>query len=83
MINCGISDDIGDIVKSMDFPVTAYVDHLSQIQLNLPTDKSSYYPGDTLTFNHQILDKLGNTINTNFRSELSINIETTAFIAFL
>eukprot|EP01084_Bolivina_argentea_P099773 179304_1 len=69
-----------DLVNSMNSSITCYVDHLSQVQLNLSARSSlSYYPGNILSFDHYILDKLGHEIVTNYTSELSIYIVTSSF----
>ena len=63
------------IIKSMSSSVTNYVNHLSQTQLALSGDSSYYYPGKILLFTYQLLDKLNNKIQTNYTSQIAINIE--------
>ena len=42
--------------------------------MNLTVPSLSYYPGKSIKFNYEILDKLNNTISTNITSDMSIHI---------
>ena len=78
LISCVISTQ-GYLQSTLNSSVTSYIEHLSQYRLNLIPESLSYYPGGKLLFKHQILDKLGNIIPTNYTSSLSIGIQTSSF----
>ena len=50
------------------------LNHVSQSQMNLALRSPLYYPGEKLSFNHQILDKLNNKISTSYTWKMSINV---------
>ena len=69
----------GDLIESLNSSVTSYINHLSPIQLNLSANSPYYYPGQSLTFHYNIMDKIGTKISINNISRLGINIETNSF----
>ena len=72
-----ICEENGD-TKYLSNPVLKTVDHLSQYQLNILPESTSYYPGQILSFKLEILDKLGNKISTNSTPEISVVIESSS-----
>ena len=73
---------VDDFIESWDSNSSAvsYINHLSPIQLNLSVNSSYYYPGESLIFYYNILDKIGNKISINYISMfLMINIKTNLF----
>ena len=81
LLNCSNKSNSDDLIKSLDSSVTSYINHLSPIQFTLSVNSSSYYPGQSLIFNYDILDKIGNKISINNISRFSINIKTNSFFS--
>ena len=58
LLQCEHPYEFDDLIDSLDLSVTSYINHLSPIQFNLSIYSSSYYPGQSLIFHYDILDKL-------------------------
>ena len=65
--------------KSYGKSVTGYVNHLNPIQVNISSELSTYYPGQSLRFQYNILDRLGNIIPSNLTNAFIILFETDKF----
>ena len=82
LLRCKNPYDFDDLIDSLDSFVTSYINHLSSTQLNLSVYSSSYYPGQSLMFYYDILDKIGNKTSIDNISRLFININTNFFNCF-
>lgn len=85
IINCtafDIDDDF-TVNYTMDSAVTDYVDHFSAIQIGIYPETTTYYPGESITFNYSITDRLGNVIDDETIQNTTITLSSGSFVGLL
>eukprot|EP01084_Bolivina_argentea_P221127 374601_1 len=78
-IDCSNDGSHGHLDKTMTSWSTGYVSHLSAVQVQVIPNSTSYYPGKLLTFDHVIMDRIGNIINYTGSSGFGITLQGSTF----
>ena len=72
-----------NVSYTMDSAVTEYVDYFSAIKFDICPESTTYFPGESITFNFSVSDRLGNVMENDALQNTTITLSSGSFVGLL